>query len=403
MKEIAFFDLDDTLWRIKDEYIWIIDKEKPNKPLVELDKVEFTMIKNKMYVKDDIALNYNGQKFYISKDLFDILKKKANTENVERFGISFIPLVKKEELDKKEIEVFVKNIEHLRYNKFIEIGVLTARSNQKTHADLLNRLRIELKKIGIEISKIFFMGNGLRLGHDYYSKVKVLLEHLIGFKIIDGKFSNEKQDWYQKVDFYDDDANNIDYANDIQKYLNDVLRKTEDNLFRIVINKIKENKLILETNLITGNEINRFKRKVIVLEEPLRFPMVDKFSYLKKFEQFNFDDLSDEELFGEDKKSKLIIDIKNKIEKYGNLSIRDFAIDPCVYNDEIDVSVIEQLYPETVWIMVYSGYDFEDEIDGYETSYENLTEENLKEILYLIDEAIKNGYIDLGILKNDNE
>lgn len=285
-KEIAFFDLDGTLWNIKNEDVWIIDKEKPYKPVVILNSLEFSLIKAGKYVKDELPLEYNGQKYFISKDLFELIKKKSKSENIERFGISFIPLIRKEILDKREIDVLVHNIEHLRYNKFCDIGLLTARSNQKNHSELINKLRLELKKYGIEIAKIFFVGGGHHTDVDPRNKVFVLLEHLIGLKIKDNRFISIKQDWYKKVSFYDDDHKNIDAANDIQSTLEELLRRTDDELFRIVIDRVKSFPLKLETNLVVDNEVNRFKKTSITLREPLRFPIKESFmrynEWLKK-------------------------------------------------------------------------------------------------------------------------
>lgn len=288
-KEIAFFDLDNTLWSIKNDDIWVIDKEKPFKPVIILDQLEFSLIKIGKFKKDELPLNYNGQKYYISKDLFEKIKKKSGSENIERFGISFIPMVRKEILDKREIDILTHNIEHLRYNKFIDIGLLTARSNQKNHADLINKLRLELRKISIDISKIFFVGEGMRLGQDPKRKVFVLLEHLVGLKIKDGKFISVKQDWYKKVSFYDDDPQNIDYANDAQMFFEELLRKTDDELFKIIIDRITTHELILDNYLITNNELNRFKKSSLKLKEPLRFPLresVKKPDNIKKYKDF---------------------------------------------------------------------------------------------------------------------
>lgn len=283
MKELAMFDLDGVLWNIKDDDIWIIDKEKPFKPLIILDQLEFSLITNGKFKKDELPLEYNGQKYYVSKDLFEKIKKKSGSDNIERFGISFIPLVRKEILDKREISILSHNIEHLRYNKFIDIGLLTARSNQKNHADVINKLRLELKKIGIEISKIFFVGEGLRMGVDYKRKVFVLLEHLVGLKIKDGKFISVKQDWYKKVSFYDDDPQNIDYANDAQMFFEELLRKTDDELFRIIIDRISSFPLTLDTYLVTDNEINRFKKNSLTLRAPIKYPIKES---LKKYKDF---------------------------------------------------------------------------------------------------------------------
>lgn len=289
------FDLDGVLWNIKNDDVWVIDKDKPHKPVVVIDQIEFSLISMGNYKKDKLPLEYNGQIYYISKELFEKIKKKSNSENIERFGISFIPLVRKEILDKREIDVLTHNIEHLRYNKFVDIGLLTARSNQKNHVNVINELRLELKKIGIEISKIFFVGDGMRMGVDYRKKVYVLLEHLLGLKIKNGKFISIKQDWYKKVSFYDDDRNNIEYANNAQVILNELLRKTDDDLFRIIVDRIESQPLVLETYLVTGNEVNRFKKSTVLLEKPLRFPIkenrkiIEFNKFVKEGVQINFE------------------------------------------------------------------------------------------------------------------
>ena len=282
-REICFYDLDGVLWNIKNEDVWIIDKDKPFKPVLILDALEFSLIQAGKFKKDDLKLEYNGSVYYISKDLFERIKKKSGSENIERFGISFIPLVRKEILDKREVDILTKNIEHLRYNKFVDIGLLTARSNQRNHVELVNKLRLELKKIGIEISKIFFVGEGTRMGVDYKRKVFVLLEHLIGLKIKDGRFISVKQDWYKKVSFYDDDMKNIDYADDAQMFFEELLRKTDDELFKIIMDRIKTQELTLDTYLVVDNELNRFKKNTIILREPLRYPIKES---LKKYQDW---------------------------------------------------------------------------------------------------------------------
>lgn len=284
MNEISFFDLDGTLWNIKNDDIWIIDKDKPYKPVLIIDQLEFTLIKSGKYVKDELPLNYNGQVYYISKNLFEIIKKKSHSENIERFGISFIPRVRKEILDKREIDVLTHNIEHLRYNKFVDIGLLTARSNQRNHAELVNKLRLELKKIGIEISKIFFVGDE---GNYELRKVFVLLEHLVGLKIKDGKFISIKQDWYKKVSFYDDDIRNIDYANDAQSIFEDLLRKTDDEIYAIVLDRIQNYKLTLDNYLVVDNELNRFKKSSVTLIDPMRYPLKESFMKYKDWLKIN--------------------------------------------------------------------------------------------------------------------
>ena len=65
-KELAMFDLDNTLWYIKSD-IWVIDKNNPSVPILKISPIEFALIRSGIYVKDDILIEYNGESFFISR------------------------------------------------------------------------------------------------------------------------------------------------------------------------------------------------------------------------------------------------------------------------------------------------------------------------------------------------
>ncbi len=310
IKEIAMFDIDGVLWNIDTE-IWLIDKEKPYKPILKIDNIEFSLIKNGFYKKDNILLDYNGNKFYISRKMYDKVYKKTGFENIARLGLSFINYNSKEYLDNTKIDFLLDNIDHLR-GKNIDIGLLTARSNQKIHADLLNELRLKLKDMHIPLTKIFFTGDRIKFGYetkDSINKIHILLEHLIGFKIKNNRFIPIKQDWYNKVHFYDDNILNIDYANNIQFILDGLLKLTDDELFRIIIDRLNEEKLTLYTHLVTNNKLNKFKSKKIILIEPIKYPLYkESMKYLKLYEKFK--DLDFEEVWEEE---PTVIDDKHRL------------------------------------------------------------------------------------------
>ena len=158
IKKIHFFDLDGTLLNIKSN-IWIIDKNKPNKPILKIDILEFSLIRNGFYKNFNLPLKYNGNIFYISQNMFDKISKKTKSQNINRFGISFNNFYDQKQLNNSKITYLLDNINHLRNEKNIDIGILTARSNQYNHADIINNLRLELKNIGLQINKIYFVGD----------------------------------------------------------------------------------------------------------------------------------------------------------------------------------------------------------------------------------------------------
>lgn len=289
-KELAFFDLDNTLWYIRSD-VWVIDKNKPSDPILKISPIEFALIKNGVYVKDDILVEYNNEKFFISRDMMERIQRKSKNIRLGNIGISYVEFFDDDILNKKDVQLLLNNIKHL-IGKDVEIGVLTARSDRKKHANLLNKLRIKLKEYGLEINKIYFVSESIRaIGHFdkvVYDKNKVLLEHLIGLTIENNKFLPIKKEAYNKVYFYDDVKSNILNSNNLQEYFDFLVRNSEDECIEFINNRLKNNMVILVNNLVTNNELNPFETTTIKLLSPIKFPIkvVDN-KLTVKFEEFN--------------------------------------------------------------------------------------------------------------------
>ena len=288
-KELALLDLDNTLWYIKSD-IWVIDKDKPNVPILKISPIEFALIKSGIYLKDDIPIDYNGEVFYISRDILERIQRKNKNIRFINLGISYSEFFDDDILNKKEVQLLLNNIKHL-IGKNIEIGVLTARSDRKKHANLLNKLRLKLKEYGLEITKIYFVSESIRtVGYQdklIYDKNKVLLEHLIGLTIEDNHFVPIKKEGYNKVYFYDDVKSNFMNTNSLQDYFDFLVRNSDDECIEYINNRFENNTLTLSNNLITNNEMNPFETKIIKLNKPIKYPIKTSNNKLTvKFENF---------------------------------------------------------------------------------------------------------------------
>jgi hypothetical protein len=291
-KEIAFFDLDNTLWYIKSD-VWIIDKNNPSFPILKISQPEFTLIKSGIYVKDDIRIDYNNEKFFISKDMLERIMRKNKNIRLGDIGISYAEYFDENIMDKKDVQLLLDNIKHL-IGKHVEIGVLTARSDRKKHANLLNKLRLKLKEYGLEIDKVYFVSESIRMSGSFdkvtYDKNKILLEHLIGLTIDGDKFLPIKKEYYNKVYFYDDIRSNIMSVNNLQEYFDFLVRNSEDEVLEFINNRLENNTLVLITNLVTNNQVNPFDTKIIRLNPPIKYPirvqdnkLTVKFEHFKKY------------------------------------------------------------------------------------------------------------------------
>ncbi|MCK9445783.1 hypothetical protein M0Q50_02695 [bacterium] len=284
IKPIHFFDLDNVLWKV-DTKVWVIDKESSEKPILKIDNFEINRILAGFYKKDNIKIDYNEKEYYISKDLFDKIKKKKKLP-IERLGLSWIEFFDKRYINNNHVELLFNNIRHLQ-GQDVLICLLTGRSDRERHAELLNKLRIGMKEMGLEIWKIYFINDFFQHKQNDDTSLKksyILLEHMIGIKIEDGEFIDIKQDWFSNVHFYDDDYMNIDYANDIQMIFDRVCSKTNNDTHKYVMQRFKGNDMNLTTHLITNNDVNKFKTNRILLKEPGKYTLNE--SSIKRFNNF---------------------------------------------------------------------------------------------------------------------
>ncbi len=287
LKEIAFFDLDNTLWYIKSN-AWVILKDKPGKPLMKIGNLEFTLINNGVYIPDGNIVEFNNEKYFVSNDFVERLERRKKNIKLSDIGISYAEYFDEDILNKKEVMFLLDNIKHL-IGTNIELGLLTARTDRSKHAELLNKLRVKLQEYGFEINKIYFVEDRLRfIGSSdkvAYDKNKVLLEHLIGLEIENDKFIPMKKDAYNRVYFYDDVKQNFLSVNLMQEYFQKLMLNSDDEVVEYVKNRLKSQTLLLMNNLITNNEVNPFDTKIIKLREPLKYPISSE-NFLSKFGDF---------------------------------------------------------------------------------------------------------------------
>jgi hypothetical protein len=282
---IHFFDLDNTLWSIHNS-VWVIHKNRPNTPILKLTKDDYLNIVNGIYHDDELEVLYNGNKFWISQKLFDIIKKKRPAIELEDIGISFTERTNPKYFTK--IKIYIDNIRHL-IDKKADIGILSARYSQETDKLLLSTLNNELAKYDLQINKFYYTSDYFQYKHNVHmsnDKALIILEHLVGFHIKNNKFVPIKQDSYNEIHFYDDEFSNIDYANNIQQYLTDYLENTDDLVFDKIIDRITKNEIKLYTHLITNNSLNMFKTTEIILKTPIKYPIQIQEGKIVKFNEF---------------------------------------------------------------------------------------------------------------------
>jgi len=77
----VFFDLDVLI--DMNQQCWIVEKTRPNIPIMKISKSDFNLIKSGIYSKQGNKIDFNGITFYLPTDLLNKLKIKSKVNKIE--------------------------------------------------------------------------------------------------------------------------------------------------------------------------------------------------------------------------------------------------------------------------------------------------------------------------------
>lgn len=276
-----FFDID-TLIKV-DSQVWIVSKMKPSIPIIKITQSEFNLIKKGIYRKHNSPLTMSGETYWLPQNLLEEIKIKAKNfkSDITDLVFSMQEFMNPSVIENLDYEILKNHFSHLK-NKTDDIYVICSKNNKNNYKIIIKKLEGELEKIGLSIKKYYYLSETFyNRDTDYIShiKVKVLLQHLIGYKTEDNKFVNEELTKYDRIYFYDDEPNVISIAikaNDVFQFL---LKETEDSLKSTIKELVTNEELVLVVNKVTNNKINPIDSKEVVIEW---------YNVIKTFESFKF-------------------------------------------------------------------------------------------------------------------
>lgn len=232
-KMIHFFDLDGTLW--KTGAMWRIVDLENNKIVFKLTQEEGQDIISGKYKESGIELPNSLYKPWISMEMWNEIIKIYPDIKLEKLGVDFSEFRDEKELRKQveKLSVLAENANHLKKDHSSVVGVLTARGNKDAHEQILSCLLEELDERGISFdeNKIYFLNDDKRSrssGSTSFKKAKIILEHIIGYKIIDSKYTKEPQDKFNVIHFYEDEWKNFEEVYKLFSTMMKIQNNTED-------------------------------------------------------------------------------------------------------------------------------------------------------------------------------
>jgi hypothetical protein len=279
MKTSNFFDIN-TLITINSK-VWIIDKLKPNNPILKISKSEFNLLKKGIYKKDDIKFDISGETYWINKDLIDKIKIRCKNANVDISNLSFSmqEFMNKEIVDNDDFTIHIEHIEHLK-NVNEDIYIICSKNNKANYEVPMSKLEKKLEEIGISIKKTYFLSETFYNRDDddiNLTKVRLLIQHLIGFKTKGDKFTEDELEKYDIINFFDDEMHVIELAKNTNEVLQFLISNSEDDIKNKVKEVLKANDCILFVNQVTFNRVNRFLKTKVILQWQ---------NLIRKFESF---------------------------------------------------------------------------------------------------------------------
>lgn len=267
--------------------VWIVDKLNPNEPILRIPKSEFNLIKKGIYRKDGMKFEISGEIYWMSEDLINKIKIKCKNKKLDISNLSFSmqEFMNKDIIESNDFTIHLEHIQHLK-NTNDDIYIICSKNTKNNYELIISKLEEKLEEIGLKIKNFYFISETFynRNEDDINNKkVKLLTQHLVGFKTEGDKFSHTEITRYDTISFYDDEDRVIELAKNVNNVLQFLLSNSEELVKERIKEVIKNNECVLIINKVTFNKVNLFIQTKIQLQWQ---------NLIKKFESFVFTNIN---------------------------------------------------------------------------------------------------------------
>lgn len=275
------FDID-TILTINSK-VWIVDKTKPNIPILKINEYEFNLIKDGIYKSHNNKIYFNGKVYWLPTNLYNEIKIHAKNykTDLDNLGISIQEFLNKDIIDHIEYDLNIDLFKKLLKNKTDDNFIICSKLSKRNYISIIEKVEKKLTEEGILIKKFISINETFfNKENDFvhYKKIEFLLRLLTGYKIQDKKFIDKQNKQYNVANFYDIDLGTLNIFNDINNYFKSILNNSDNGLKEVIKEDIDLTKPLLEINQLTTNKYNQFITKSVYL---------DYSNIFKTFESFN--------------------------------------------------------------------------------------------------------------------
>lgn len=276
-----FFDLD-TILKI-DNKVWIIDKKFPNNPIMKISQSDFNLIKKGVYRSQNCQLYFNGENYWITENLLNDLKIKCKKLklSISNLGFSMQEFMNSEVIKDLDYEINLDLFNSIK-NTPDHIYFICSKNNKKNYELIIEKIEKKLKELGLEVKHYYFVSETFynrNLDDITFKKVKLLIQHTVGFKTEGDKFIDEEIENYDEVHYYDEDLEATTLAITSNDFLKVLLDNTDESLKKQIQDSLKSEDNYILINYVSPNKVNRIQTKKVLLQVS---------NVIKTFESFNW-------------------------------------------------------------------------------------------------------------------
>jgi hypothetical protein len=288
--EAHFFDID-TLVKANGK-AWIVDKRNPKEAIMKISRDELKLLENGIYRKQGNKIEFNGRTFWLPTDLYNQIKVKAKLfkTDLANLAISLQEFYNKPVVEELDYEFNLETIFTLK-NTQPEIFIICSRQTKRNYEKLVEELKDELLKNGMKVKSFYYISDTFfNIDDDTirFKKLRLLLQHLVGFKTSGQAFSTQEITQYSKVYYYDEQIDTLQLEVEVNPMLNLLYSNTRNGIKDLIKENIKDFEPILIINKINDNIYNRLETTKVILELS---------SFIKKFEGYSITNKIKNKLF----------------------------------------------------------------------------------------------------------
>jgi hypothetical protein len=260
---------------------WIIDKSKPNIPIMKISKEDFNLFKSAIYKPQGNKVVFNGQTFWLPNSIYSKLKVKLKNSDagLANLAISLQEFMNRELIENLEFSLNDWMMNQLK-NKTDDIYIICSKQTKSNWSSIIEKLEEKLLDEGIKIKKFYFISETFYNQNEdeiIFKKARLFLQHLVGYQTDDKLFTDVELQRYDQILFYDSAKIVLSLTADLNPILKSLLSKTGDAMSRIVKENIDDYKPKLIVNWVSDNQINKVVTEKITL---------DYSNLIKSFESF---------------------------------------------------------------------------------------------------------------------